>query len=116
MKTEFVRYMRLGKRVAMGEEKYILVRDAKEGDTELQAVNQKDYSRYDLLWHWSRNHVGVTPEQEAEMKGYVELLPVAECTPDNDVRIMDSYWNEKFRVKVHGDSLQRQKAESQLVG
>ena len=99
MKAELVRYMRLGKSVAMGEEKYILVRDAKAGDTELQAVNQKDYSRYDLLRAWSRNHVGVTPEQEAEMKGYVEFLPVAECTPDNDVRIMDSDWNEKFRVK-----------------
>lgn len=28
-----------------------------------------------------------------------------ECTPDNDVRIMDSDWNEKFRVKDLTDIL-----------
>ena len=99
MKAEFVRYMRLGKRVAVGNEKYILVRDAKAGDTELQAVNESNYRRYDRLRAWSRNHVGVTPEQEAEMNGYIELLPVADCTPDNDVQIMDGNWDERFRVK-----------------
>ena len=99
MKKEYVRYMRLGKRVAVGNEKYILVRDAKAGDTELQAVNESNYRRYDRLRAWSRNHVGVTPEQEAEMNGYIELLPVANCTPDNDVQIMDGNWDERFRVK-----------------
>ena len=105
MKAEFVRYMRLGKRVAVGGEKYILVRDAKAGDAELQAVNQKNYRRYDLLRAWSRNHVGVTLEQGAEMKGYIELLPVANCTPDNDVRIMDGNWDERFRIKDLTDIL-----------
>ena len=99
MKTEFVRYMRLGKRVAVGEENYVLVRDAKEGDTTLQAVNLSNYRRYDLLRTWSRNGVGITPEQGAEMKGYIEIIPVADCTPDNDVRIMNANWEEQFRVK-----------------
>lgn len=99
MKAELVRYMRGGKRVMVRNEKYILVRDAAEGDTALQAVNQKSYRRYDLLRAWSRNGVGITLEQEAEMKGYIELLPVAVCTPDNEVRILNANWEEQFRVK-----------------
>ena len=99
MKTEFVRYMRLGKRVAIRNEKYILVRDAKAGDTELQTVNESNYRRYDRLLTWSRNHVGITAEQSEEMKSYEELIPVTECVPDNNVLIMDRNWNERFRVK-----------------
>ena len=99
MKAEFVRYMIFGKRVAVGDEKYILIRDAKDGDTALQAVNQKNYRRYDLLRIWSRNGVGVTPEQEQEMRSYEEIVPVAACTPDNDVRILNANWEEQFRIK-----------------
>ena len=99
MKAEYVRYMRLGKRIAVGKEKYILVRDAKEGDTALLGVNESNYRRYDLLRHWSKNHVGITAEQGEEMNSYEEHIPVAECVPDNDVRIMDGKWDERFHVK-----------------
>lgn len=105
MVREFVKYMKRGKDVESSYtgEVYKLVQDMEESQSTVLAVNMENWRRYELLKTWSRNHVGVTEEQEAEMRGYEETLDIKAVVPHNSIRFITPAYETKFEVKDLGN-------------
>ena len=90
MKVEYAKYMRYGKRVRVGEDVFFLVSGVDLNSFTAKAVADEHKNRYDLLKAWSRNRVGLTEDQKAEMIGYEKELSIKEFAPHYDL---------KFRIK-----------------
>lgn len=99
MKVEYAKYMRYGKRVKVGEDVFFLVSGVDLNSFTAKAVADEHKNRYDLLKAWSRNRVGLTEDQKAEMIGYEKELSIKEFEPDNDIRFITPHYDLKFRIK-----------------
>lgn len=99
MKQEFAKFMKYGKRVRCNGEIFFLVANAGSDSNKVKAIAEENKRRYEMLRAWSRNHVGVTPEQKAEMLGYEKELSIATIEPDNMVRFITPEYKTKFEVR-----------------
>lgn len=101
MVKAFAKYMTWGKEVesTYTGEVYKLIQDMSETQPTVLAVNMKNWRRYELLKAWSRNHVGVTDEQRAEMQRYEEFLEIDAVMPHNMIRFITSDYKTRFEVR-----------------
>ena len=114
MVKSFSKYMRFGKLVKslLTAEVYKLIEDMDENKDTVQAVNINDWERYRLLLAWEQNYKqsedfrerfakqGERIEDcEAERKGYIIDLAIANISPCNKVRFIDTHYNTKFIVE-----------------
>ena len=102
MNKDILMYMVRYKRVSSSNgEKYIIVEDAKEGSTFLKCVSEKVYVEYRNLLR----KPALTAEEQAEIFGWEEYIPVRDARPDNDVRISDSDFCVKDLTYIEADGV-----------
>ena len=105
IRKEDYRYFTYGRRVLYDGQQWELRGSMSENvDGMVPAVCAEDVRRHELLTAWKHNHVGLTPEQEAELAGLVHLIPCEACEPADIVRFIDPSYRELFRV-TSGDRI-----------
>ena len=112
MNKKYVKYLRFGHLIKSNwsENEYELVEWPESEQETVKAVAVENSRRYQLLSAWSLNWDKDSSFRErfgedieacrTERVGYVEELRVADITPINKVRFIDSHYGTKFEIQT----------------